>query len=140
MIANAQDQPSELHGLACHATMNFPWGSLLQGLLTDDSAVVDGLLAVTRAGAQLEVRLNPGALAESGWSLDAGADRVRDVLADNGFDLEHAITLAAHDLKRLPTTWAKRLAFGRDPRAVNLCGRRRTAIRSIKRHTVPLEA
>jgi len=120
--------------------MNFPWGSLLQGLLTDDSAVVDGLLAVTRAGAQLEVRLNPGALAESGWSLDAGADRVRDVLADNGFDLEHAITLAAHDLKRLPTTWAKRLAFGRDPRAVNLCGRRRTAIRSIKRHTVPLEA
>jgi hypothetical protein len=30
--------------------------------------------------------------------------------------------LTAGDLKAFPTSWAKRLAFGRDPRAVHLSG------------------
>ena len=40
--------------------------------------------------------------------------------AYNGFNLRAAHQLTAAQLKAFPTTWAKRLAFGRDPRAVHL--------------------
>src|SRR5438045_3947678 len=44
VIANALALPSELYGLATKITINFPWGSLLEGLITDDLALLDGLL------------------------------------------------------------------------------------------------
>jgi 16S rRNA (adenine(1408)-N(1))-methyltransferase len=125
VIANAQALPAELYGLADHITINFPWGSLLEGLLAPDSAVLAGLVIAARPEAGLEVRLNGGALAEMGWSLEQGGDRVREALAASGFDMRPPITLTALDLKSCRTTWAKRLAYGRDPRAVYLRGRRK---------------
>lgn len=125
IIANAQVLPPELHGLAAQVTINFPWGSLLAGLLANDPALLAGLVTVTRPGAGVDVRLNVGALAEAGWSLEEGGKRVRDVLAVNGFDVRASSSLTALELRAFPTTWAKRLAFGRDPRAVHLCGARK---------------
>lgn len=122
VIANALELPPELYGLAAQVTINFPWGSLLEGLLTNDPALLAGLVSVARLRARLEVRLNGGALAEVGWSLEKGAARVREVLVVNGFDMRPPIMLDALELRSYPTTWAKRLAFGRDPRAVYLCG------------------
>jgi 16S rRNA (adenine(1408)-N(1))-methyltransferase len=120
VIANAQVLPSELYGLAAHITINFPWGSLLEGLLVNDRRLLDSLVKIMRPDAELEVRLNGGALAETGWSLQTGADQVREVLIANGFTVRPAVTMTARELKSCPTTWAKRLAFGRDPRAVYL--------------------
>lgn len=125
VIANARSLPSELQGLVQHITINFPWGSLLAGLLTGDPALLAGLTMISRLNSTLEVRLNAGALAEADWTLEAGACRVREVLAINGFVMQQANALELHDLKSFPTTWAKRLAFGRDPRAVYLRGTRK---------------
>ena len=60
-----------------------------------------------------------------GQSLEEGADRVRSVLAASGFRMQPPIPMLARDLKSFPTTWAKRLAYGRDPRAISLSGIRR---------------
>lgn len=122
VIANALALPVELRGLATRITVNFPWGSLIEGLLTPDAALLEGLRGICRPGAALEVRLNGGALAECGWSLEAGAERVRMVLHAQGFAMRPVAQWTACDLKTCPTTWAKRLAFGRDPRAAYLCG------------------
>lgn len=120
VIANALALPSELHGVASQVTINFPWGSLLESLLDNDRALLDGLDAIACPGAGLEVRLNGGALAEVGWSLERGADRVREVVNAHGFSVRPQVIMTAYDLKSCPTTWAKRLAYGRDPRAVYL--------------------
>jgi hypothetical protein len=127
VIANAYTLPPELHGLATHITIHFPWGSLLEGLVADDQALQAGLVRIARPNARLEVRLNGGALAEVGQSLEEGADRVRSVLTTNGFRMQPPIPMLARDLKSFPTTWAKRLAYGRDPRAISLSGIRKTA-------------
>jgi trans-aconitate methyltransferase len=124
VIANAQTLPHELYGLASHVTINFSWGSLLSGLLAGDPMLLEGLDAVVRPGAALDVRLNGGALAEAGWSLEDGAERVCQVLGANGFAVKRPVALNASDLRACPTTWAKRLAFGRDPRARYLRGKR----------------
>jgi len=124
IIANAQALPRELYGLAAHVTINFPWGNLLSGLLTGDPALLEGLTALARPGAILEVRLNGGALAEAGWGLEDGGERVRQALCASEFGIKSTVLLEARDLRACPTTWAKRLAFGRDPRALYLRGAR----------------
>ena len=124
VIANAQCLPRELYGLADRLCINFPWGSLLDGLLRAEPGLMTGLLAVSRPGALLEVRLNAAALAEAGCTLEQGAERVRDNLRAHGFSLQHPRTLDVPDLRRFPSTWARRLAFGRDPRSMVLSGSR----------------
>lgn len=135
LIANALALPSELEGVATHLTINFPWGSLLAGLLADEAPLPAHLLALTRPGARLELRLNGGALAEQGWSLERGAARVRQRLRAAGFDPRAPILLNAHALRAYPTTWARRLAFGRDPRAIALCGTQCAGARNGPRAT-----
>lgn len=122
VIANALALPPELDGLATQITINFAWGSLLQGLVDHDSALLAGLVAIARPNAKIEVRLNGGALAEVGWSLEEGAEQVRRVLVASGFKMRPPVALTAGELRVYPTTWAKRLAFGRDPRAMYLQG------------------
>jgi 16S rRNA (adenine(1408)-N(1))-methyltransferase len=124
VIANAQTLPPELRGLAAYLTINFPWGSLLEGLLVGDPSLLAGLVMVTRPNARLEVRLNAGALAEAARSFEKGAGRVREALSLNGFHMQPPVTLTSRELRAFPTTWAKRLAFGRDPRALCLRGER----------------
>lgn len=132
LIANALALPPALDGHATHLTVNFPWGSLLAALLAGEPALVDRLAGLARPGALIAVRLNAGALAETGWPLVEGGQRVRQVLQAGGFDIRPAIELGPRELRACPTTWARRLAFGRDPRALELRGER------AARLTVPL--
>ena len=120
VIANAYAMPPELRGVASHVTINFPWGSLLTGLLDADPALLAGLMSVALPSTTVDVRLNAGALAEAGWPLDAGAAHIREVLAAHGMRMKRPVALQGTDLREYPTTWAKRLAFGRDPRALYL--------------------
>ena len=123
VVADALALPAELGRVATHVTVNFPWGSLLRGLLAGHQGLLAGLAAVARGGATLDIRLNAGALAEAGWTLEAGSERVAAVLRDAGVDVRAMSVLGPAELRRWPTTWAKRLAFGRDPRAVRIEGR-----------------
>jgi hypothetical protein len=122
VIANAQALPWELNGLATHITINFPWGSLRDGLVTGDAAVMNGLAALAQPGARLDVRLNESALNAGGWSLEEGVAQSRQRLLGAGFVMQAPVTMNTQELRRLPTTWAKRLAYGRDPRAMALSG------------------
>jgi hypothetical protein len=122
LIANVLALPDGLEGLATRLTVNFPWGSLLDALLGNEPACVARLAALARPDAQLEMRLNAGALAEAGWPLEDGARQVRRTLQARGFDIQPPVALGPRELRACPTTWAHRLAFGRDPRALELRG------------------
>jgi hypothetical protein len=122
VIANAQALPWELNGLATHITINFPWGSLRDSLVMGDAAVMNGLAALAQPGARMDVRLNESALNAGGWSLEEGVAQSRQRLLDAGFAIQTPVALSAYVLRQLPTTWAKRLAYGRDPRAMALSG------------------
>jgi 16S rRNA (adenine(1408)-N(1))-methyltransferase len=120
VIANASALPSALAGLAAQITINFPWGSLLRGLVEGEPALLTGLHALARPGAVLETRLNGGALREAGWTLAEGGVLVQRALRAHGFQVGPGLRLDATALRACPTTWAKRLAYGRDPQALYL--------------------
>ncbi|HTP01666.1 MAG TPA: class I SAM-dependent methyltransferase [Anaerolineales bacterium] len=118
VIASAQQLPVELHGLASHITINFPWGSLLESLLLADPALMDGLRLVARAVASIEIRLNAGALAEAGATLDNGAANIVSNLSYAGWHVNAPVPIDSASLRLFPSTWARRLAAGCDPRAL----------------------
>jgi trans-aconitate methyltransferase len=122
LVANALALPAELTGIATRLTINFPWGSLLTGLL-DDPVFCARLASLVRPGATLEVAVNGGALAEANWALEVGAARIQSNLRAAGCSLRSPQAWGAAELRACPTTWARRLAFGRDPRAVFLSGK-----------------
>ena len=122
VIASAQNLPCELNGLVSHVTINFPWGSLLESLLAADAALIGGLSSVSKQDAQIDIHLNGGAMLEAGTSLDAGAKVVYDNVNRSGWNLRDPYLMDHRSLRDFPTTWAKRLAYGRDPRAVAISG------------------
>ncbi|MCI0554803.1 MAG: class I SAM-dependent methyltransferase [Anaerolineae bacterium] len=124
IIASAQALPQELNGLASYISINFPWGSLLESLASNDPSLISGLLSVTRPCATMDIHLNADALVAAGWSLESGANQIERVLNDVGWKTKSRSCMDAHTLRSIPTTWAKRLAFGRDPRAIRLSLRR----------------
>jgi 16S rRNA (adenine(1408)-N(1))-methyltransferase len=120
VIASAQALPQELNGLASHITINFPWGSLLESLLGSDACFANQLLSMTSPCAGRDILLNAEALHTAGWALDSGAAQIERVLNKVGWNTKSQACLDAQDLRSTPTTWAKRLAFGRHPRAIQM--------------------
>ena len=122
VIASAQSLPQELNGLISHITINFPWGSLLESLVTGDSRLMRGLACISRSIAVLDIRLNGGALAEADTTLEAGAHQIYSNMLRSGWQINAPVLMNANALRNFPSTWAKRLAFGRDPRAMTMSG------------------
>jgi 16S rRNA (adenine(1408)-N(1))-methyltransferase len=118
IIAGAQNLPRELSGRVARLTINFPWGSLLDTLLSGDTALLDGIRRVSHAAASLEIRLNGGALAEMGTTLETGASQIGENLSRFGWQVGVPHGMSAVALREFPSTWARRLAVGRDPRAI----------------------
>lgn len=79
-----------------------------------------GCRTLARPGAVLHVRLNGEAVTRTGWDLMAGAEVVRYGLHRSGWEVARPSMLNKAALGRLPSTWAKRLAWGRDPHALYL--------------------
>ena len=124
VIAKAQELPCEFSGLFSHVTIHFPWGSLLKGLLAAKAGLRCGLLSVSRPEAQIEIHLNGGALAEEGASLEVGAETIYENMSRHGWKIRRPRLMENQALQSFPTTWARRLAYGRDPRAMVLTGKR----------------
>lgn len=122
VIASAQSLPIELNGLISHIAINFPWGSLLESLLTGDLKLMNSLENISRSIATLDMRLNGGALAEAGTTLEAGANQIYNNMIRSGWQINAPVLMNANALRNFPSTWAKRLAFGRDPRAMAMSG------------------
>lgn len=120
LIASAQDLPRELEGSTSHIIINFPWGSLMESLLMGEARLLHGLRSISQANASLDLRLNGGALTQAGTTLENGTEKICNNLFRSGWQLKTPVMLDAQALRTFPSTWAKRLAFGRDPHAVML--------------------
>lgn len=122
IISNAQTLPYELNGLISHITINFPWGSLLESLLTGDEGLMCGLDSIARPNTTLDVRLNGGALAEAGMPLETGAVQVQETMRAVGWQINDPHFIKDCDLHNFPSTWSRRIAHGRDPRVISMSG------------------
>ncbi len=122
IIASAQNLPREFNGLVSHITINFPWGSLLESLLDADPMLMCGLESISNSATSVDLRLNGGALVEAGTNLEVGAEKIYSNLLQAGWHVKAPVAMNVNALQNFPSTWAKRLAFGRYPHAMTIIG------------------
>jgi len=104
VIASAQDLPSEFNGLISHVTINFPWGSLLESLLTGDLKLLNGLASLAYSKTSLTLHLNSGALAEAGTTLEVGVEKIYGDLLRSGWQIDDPLTMDVIALRSFPST------------------------------------
>src|SRR5688572_27906362 len=55
VVASVEALPSELTGIADRVRVNFPWGSLMRGLLEPDPSIVRAILSLAKPGGNIEL-------------------------------------------------------------------------------------
>ena len=115
VVAAAQALPTELSGLADALTVQFPWGSLLRGLLDADPAIVSGIARLTKPGATATLLLSVTERDRLAGPvpLDEGAfEALAPRYAAHGLYLCEARPATVDEVVRSHSTWAKRLGAG----------------------------
>jgi len=126
VAAAVEALPAELDGVADRVTILFPWGSLLRAVVLPDIELLSNVRRLCRPGATLEAvlgydcereRAEIGRLALPELTERYLSHELPSRYRDAGFRIERVHSMRRDALRALPSTWAKRLAFGR-PRAV----------------------
>jgi 16S rRNA (adenine(1408)-N(1))-methyltransferase len=118
LVENAERLPREFAHIADEVTVYFPWGSLLRGVLDGSSAVLGPIAGLMKVGAELRVltsamdRDGVGEVTPSAVSSRCG------MYAEHGLHLLQAEWASGAIVAESRSAWAKRLAVGRERRAV----------------------
>jgi 16S rRNA (adenine(1408)-N(1))-methyltransferase len=122
VVAAVEDLPAELIGIAALVGVNFPWGSLLRGLVLPEGAVLEALADLGAPDARFEfvISYDPehdiaGLAGETLPPLTEA--RIDDVLAPPyaaaGLQIDNRRQMSLDEAIALPSTWARRLLHGR---------------------------
>jgi 16S rRNA (adenine(1408)-N(1))-methyltransferase len=130
VVASVESLPGELRGVADRVTVQFPWGSLLRGILCGQGPVLANLASIAAPGAPLTIL----------WSL---VDRDRaaigsvperppaDRFAGVGLEVRELRPATPEDLAGTGSTWAKQLRAGTD--------RPVTLLRAVRSDRLPVQ-
>lgn len=122
--------PEELQGLASQVTVLLPWGSLLRAVALPDKSLLHNLAALCQPKATLKVIFGYEAQNELGTMQELGlpemtADYLDDILKpaylEAGFKIKWRF-IKQDALKTIPSTWAKKLAYGKERRFIEIEG------------------
>lgn len=102
--------PVEAFGVAALVTVEFPWGSLLRGVLGEESPILDGLAGMLGDDGRLEVTLS--VVERDRVAMPGETELVRAYRA-SGLDVVESRPATAEEVGVLGSTWARRLAAGR---------------------------
>lgn len=115
VVAAAESLPSELDAAADDVTVQFPWGSLLAGILTAEPSIAAGVARIAKPGAAVSMLVS---VIERDGRTEGPLDQRR--LGDAarawdafGFAAEEVRPATARDLELSGSSWAKRLGAGR---------------------------
>jgi hypothetical protein len=117
VAADACTLGAELPGIADRVTVVLPWGALLRAVATPEASALESLAALCRPGASVEVVFSHEPGVDPDGVTIAPPEDLRCAYARAGLRVHGVERLGREALREYPTTWAKRLAFGR-PREV----------------------
>jgi 16S rRNA (adenine(1408)-N(1))-methyltransferase len=123
VVASSEEPPFQLQAVADELTIQFPWGSLLRGALAIDDAAAQGIAALLKGGGTAVATFS----IEDRDRLDLPnleSARERRALAERwscrDLDVCGLRPATRAELRSMSSTWARRLAAGRDRSAWRL--------------------
>ena len=117
IVAAAEALPAELAATADLVTVQFPWGSLLRGIVRGEAGIVCPLASLLKPVVDAELRLLISVEARDRAlglaALDAhGVDRVIRSFGEAGLQAIDVRPATGDDLAATGSSWAKRLRAG----------------------------
>jgi 16S rRNA (adenine(1408)-N(1))-methyltransferase len=112
VVAAAEHPPAALHGLAGSLTVNFPWGSLMRGLLGENEAVLAGVARLMAPGALGSVLLS--GVPRDGMPPVPPRAALAPVYERQGLELIEMRPAKPEEVAASGSSWAKRLRAGRE--------------------------
>jgi len=106
-------QPGTLP-VAHAVTINFPYGSLLRGLVEGDAGLLARLDELPGVGSRLEVRVNESALIATGLDPVRGPEAIAAAVRQLGGLRVDRRDLGQPELRAFPSSWARRLGYGKE--------------------------
>ena len=117
---DARGLPEDFTSEFDRVSINFPYGSLLESICQGDSALKEEIQRVTSVGAQVEIVINESALNGLGLEIDEGHTLLEQFGGGLGEFRCFVSEMTAVDLRAFPSSWSRKLGYGRQPRAVRL--------------------
>ena len=118
LACDATSPPAWLRYRADALSINFPYGSLFHAVVGGDPSALAAVLSLARPGARIEIRVNASAGAAYGIPAEAIREGLTAAIAGLA-PREASVTVVPHDqMSVFPSTWAKRLAYGRPSEVV----------------------
>ena len=112
VVQDALAWPAEDVPRADTVSINFPYGSLLRGLVEGDEVLLCRLEPLLAPGGRLDVRVNASALEATGLDPETGRTDVARALGRIPGMRVRCQPLMPEDLRNCPSSWAKRLGYG----------------------------
>jgi 16S rRNA (adenine(1408)-N(1))-methyltransferase len=100
--------------VASLVTINFPYGSLLRSLVEADPALLERLDTLLSPDGRLAIRVNRSALVATGLDPLTGPDQIAATAGRIPEVRVATRSLGRDDLRAFPSSWAKRLGYGRE--------------------------
>jgi 16S rRNA (adenine(1408)-N(1))-methyltransferase len=113
LVDGVERVPCELWCLADEATVHFPWGSLLRGVVDASGAIVGPIAQLMKPGAELRVLLSSTDRDGFGDLTPGELYRTAADYAAFGLELEEARPAGPPDIATSHSAWAKRLGASR---------------------------
>lgn len=95
-------------------TINFPYASLLNGLVKGNNQLVAVLEALLGPGSRLEIRVNQTAFVATGLDQELAPQMIVETLRKLDGLRTRFRELSQAELRSFPSSWAKRLGYGRE--------------------------
>jgi len=123
VLGSIEELPEELDGTANQVFINFPWARLLKGLLMAEKPTWDAIGRITKKGAIIDILLTYDKSTEETEFRKVGLPDIslsylQNVTAphlkEKGFKTLEIREVDNKELKRYPSSWAKKLSYGRE--------------------------
>jgi len=120
--ANIFDLPEELKGIANQIFINFPWGSLLKGIVTADELTWNNIKKVSKKGTLIEIIFGYDAQTDKTEIERLGLPEMNlnylktillPELKLKGFEIKQLSEITSDNFKKFPSSWAKKMSFGK---------------------------
>lgn len=123
VLAGIEALPEELNGIANQVFINFPWSGLLKGIVLVEDSTWINIKRICQKGAFIDILISfeqidkPEEMTGSGIPVlnqQYIEHTMTPKLASKGFKLLETRMLDLRQIRNYPSSWAKKLGYGRD--------------------------
>lgn len=123
VLSGVENLPEELDGVANQVFINFPWSGLLRGIVLGEEETFSPIRRICQKGAIVDIVFGYSKESEGNKTEELHLpvltekylrEEMREKIEKQGFVMEDVQKISQEEIKDFPSSWARRLRFGKE--------------------------